>query len=220
MNPRDRIAINIAHMLKDGDVVNLGIGIPAMVMNYIPSDKHIYFHNENGSIGLAGIAKPGDTNYDPELIDASANCGYFQPGGCIMDSLTSFAFVRSGRLDVTVLGAMEVDESGNLANWMIPGKMLAGMGGAMDLVSGAKRVIVAMEHCSKNGNPKIRKKCTLPLTAEHVCSVIVTELAMITVVPNGLELTAKAADVSVNEIIAKTEAELIIPEHIKTMIEV
>lgn len=219
MNSRDRIAQNIAHMLKDGDVVNLGLGIPALVMHYIPSNKRIYFHNENGSIGIAGIAKPGDPNYDPELIDASANCGYFQPGGCIMDSLGSFAFVRSGRLDVTVLGAMEVDSEGNLANWMVPGKMLAGMGGAMDLVSGAKKVIVAMEHCSKNGQPKIRKKCTLPLTAQHVCSVIVTDLAIITVVPGGLELTAKASDVSVEEIAAKTEADLMIPEHIETMIE-
>lgn len=149
MDKRERIAKNAALLLHDGDIVNLGLGIPGLVPNYIGPDKQVFFHNENGSIGLAGIVRPGEMDYDPELIDACANCCRFQPGGSVLDSAASFAFVRSGRLDVTVLGAMEVDETGGLANWAIPGKMLAGMGGAMDLVSGAKRVIVAMEHCSK-----------------------------------------------------------------------
>lgn len=218
MGTREFIAKNAAQLLNDGDIVNLGLGIPGLVPNYIAPGKHIYFHNENGSIGLAGIATPGDANYDPELIDACANCSYFQPGGVIMDSAASFAFVRSGRLDVTVLGAMEVDEAGSLANWAIPGKMIAGMGGAMDLVSGAKKVIIAMEHCSKNGRPKIVKECTLPLTALHVCKNIVTELAIINVQPNGLVLAAVAPGVSVEEAVAKTQAHLIIPPHIDTMV--
>lgn len=219
MKPRDRIAKNVALMLRDNDIVNLGLGIPSLVTKYIPEDKHIFLHNENGSLGIAGIVQAEDPRYDPELIDASANCGFFQPGGSVMDSLTSFAFVRSGRLNVTVLGAMEVDEHGDLANWSVPGKMLAGMGGAMDLVSGAQKVIVAMEHCSKLGKPKILHQCTLPLTAKNVCSVIVTELAILAVTPQGLELTAKAPGVEIAEIVEKTEARLILPDCIAVMVD-
>lgn len=217
MDNGERIAKNAALLLHDGDIVNLGLGIPGLVPNYIGPDKQVFFHNENGSIGLAGIVRPGEMDYDPELIDACANCCRFQPGGSVLDSAASFAFVRSGRLDVTVLGAMEVDETGGLANWAIPGKMLAGMGGAMDLVSGAKRVIVAMEHCSKAGRPKIVQRCTLPLTAPHVCNSIVTELAVMEVGPDGLVLKAIAPDTSVDEVAARTQAHLIIPPHIERM---
>ena len=218
MGHREFIAKNVAQLLNEGDIVNLGLGIPGLVPNYITPGRNIYFHNENGSIGLSGTVAPGDPRYDPELIDSCARCSYFQPGGVIMDSAVSFAFVRSGRLDVTVLGAMEVDETGGLANWAVPGKMIAGMGGAMDLVSGAKRVIVAMEHCSKGGRPKIVTKCTLPLTAAHACQCIVTEMAIIYVKPNGLELIATAPGISIEEVIAKTEANLMISPNIGTMI--
>lgn len=217
-NSREIIAKNIALMLKDGDIVNLGIGIPTQVSDYLPEGVHVTLHGENGCTGLGPAPKPGD-EVDPDLFNAGGNPASLLPGAAVFDSAWSFAIIRGGHLDATVLGGMEVDEKGNLANWMVPGKLVAGMGGAMDLVAGAKKVIVAMEHASKNGDPKILKKCSLPLTGVGVVTTVVTEMCIIDVSKEGLVLKAVAPGVTVEDVQSKTEPKLIIPAKVETMAE-
>ena len=211
---RELIVKRVAKELKDGDVVNLGIGMPTLVANYIPEDMDVTFQSENGFLGLGPAPEAGCE--DEYIVNAGAQLVTIKPGGMFFDSATSFAIIRGGHVDVTVLGALQVDEEGNLANWMIPGKMVPGMGGAMDLVVGAKRVIVAMEHTAK-GAPKILKKCSLPLTASHQVNTIITEMGVIEVTAKGLELVEIAEGLTVEEVQAATEATLIVSENLKTM---
>jgi len=209
------IAKRVAQEFKDGDLINLGIGLPTLVANYFPPHKKIWLQSENGFIGMG--PKPKEDEFDPDIADAGGNPVTLVKGACCFDSATSFALIRGGHLDATVLGALQVDEEGNLANWLIPGKLVPGMGGAMDLVVGAKRVIVATEHNLKDGSPKILHKCTLPLTALHVVDLIVTELAVIDVTEDGLVLREVAPYTTIEEVIERTEANLIIPEVVKEM---
>lgn len=209
------IAKRVAQEFKDGDLINLGIGLPTLVANYFPPHKKIWLQSENGFIGMG--PKPKEDEFDPDIVDAGGNPVTLAKGACCFDSATSFALIRGGHLDATVLGALQVDEEGNLANWLIPGKLVPGMGGAMDLVVGAKRVIVATEHNLKDGSPKILHKCTLPLTALHVVDLIVTELAVIDVTEDGLVLREVAPYTTIEEVIERTEANLIIPDEVKEM---
>ncbi len=211
---RELIVKRVAQELKDGDIVNLGIGMPTMVANYIPEDMDITFQSENGFLGLGPA--PAEGEEDPLIVNAGGMPVTIRPGGMFFDSSTSFMIIRGGHVDVTVLGALQVDEEGNLANWMIPGKLVPGMGGAMDLVVGAKRVIFAMEHTAK-GAHKILKKCTLPLTAAAQVNLIVTEMGVMEVTPQGLLLTEIAEGITVEQIQEATEAKLIISENLKTM---
>ena len=212
MENRVLIAKRVAQELKDGDVVNLGIGIPTLVANYIANDKKVILHSENGFIGLG----PAGETIDPDLSNAGGQPAGIVPGGATFDSALSFVIVRGGHLDATVLGALEVDQEGNLANWMVPGKM-PGMGGAMDLVVGAKRVIVAMEHVGRGGVPKIVKKCSLPLTASQEVDLIITDLCVFQVTKQGLLLTEIAPGVTLQTVREATEAEYIISPDIKEM---
>lgn len=211
---KEVIAKRVAQELKDGDAVNLGIGLPTLVANYIPEGVEIMLQSENGFLGLGPAPAPGDE--DPELTNAGGMPVSIVPGGMYFDSAMSFAIIRGGHIQATVLGALQVDEKGNLANWMVPGKLVPGMGGAMDLVGGAKRVIVAMNHTAK-GEKKILKECNLPLTAAGKVSLIVTEMAVMEVTPEGLVLREVHPEFTVEEVVEATEATLIIPADLKAM---
>ncbi|WP_313126035.1 3-oxoacid CoA-transferase subunit B [Proteiniclasticum ruminis] len=208
------IAKRVAHELSDGDVVNLGIGLPTKVANFVSQGKTIIFQSENGFVGLG--PSPSDDSINPYITNAGGIPVTILPGGAFFDSATSFGIIRGGHVNLTVLGALQVDEKGNIANYMIPGKMVPGMGGAMDLLSGAKKVIVAMEHTAK-GSPKILKECTLPLTAMGEVDLIVTEMCVIEVTPEGLLLREMNEEFTLAEILEATEAKLLLPETILSM---
>ena len=206
------ISRRAARFLKDGDVVNLGIGMPGMVANYLPDDIEVIFQSENGIMGMSSAATEDDLN----VSNAGGKYVTVIPGAMFFDSATSFGLIRGGHVDATILGALQVDEEGSLASHIIPGKMVPGMGGAMDLVSGAENVIVITTHTDKKGGAKILKKCTLPLTAYKRVKWIITELAVIEATPEGLVLREVHEESSVEEVVSKTEATLIIPENVGT----
>lgn len=211
---KEFIAKRVARELEDGDVVNLGIGLPTLVANFVPEGVDVLFQSENGFVGLGPA--PAEGEEDKDIVNAGGQAVSILPGGMFFDSATSFGIIRGGHVDITVLGALQVDEKGNLANWMIPGKMVPGMGGAMDLVVGAKKVIIAMEHTVK-GNHKILKECNLPLTAAGQVNMIITEMGVMEVTEDGLVLKEINPEFTVDEVQAATEAELIIPEDMKEM---
>ena len=214
LDKRAMIGARIAKEFKDGDYVNLGIGLPTEAANHIPEGISVIFQSENGLLGAG--PKPPEGQEDKDMINAGGGYITCIPGASFFDSATSFAIIRGGHIDATVLGALQVDQEGNLANWLIPGKMVPGMGGAMDLVTGAKKVIVAMEHCDKYGNSKILKKCTLPLTAKGKVNLIITDMAVIEVCPEGLYLREIAEGLTIDDVVQATEAELIIHERVNT----
>jgi acetate CoA/acetoacetate CoA-transferase beta subunit len=211
---QEYIAQRVAKELHDGDVVNLGIGLPTLVANYVPHDKAVMFQSENGFVGLGPT--PSEENLDPYITNAGGKPVTIKTGGIFFDSATSFGIIRGGHVDLTVLGALQVDEKGNIANYMIPGKMVPGMGGAMDLISGARKVIVAMEHTAK-GSVKILKDCTLPLTAANEVNLIVTEMGVMEVTEKGLVLKEINPEFSIEDVQAVTEPTLIIAEDLKNM---
>lgn len=214
MDPKFVIAKRVSKELKNGQLVNLGIGIPTLVVDYIPKDVKVLFQSENGIIGMSPLTEEGLEH--PDLTNAGANYVSAIPGAACFDSALSFGIIRGGHLDLTVLGGLQVDEEGHLANWMVPGRIIPGMGGAMDLVTGAKRVIVAMTHTSK-GEPKIVKKCTLPLTSVRRVDLVVTEMAVIEPTDNGLVLREISPEVTLEEVLKATQASLIISDELKVM---
>jgi acetate CoA/acetoacetate CoA-transferase beta subunit len=214
MDVRERIARRVAKEFKDGDIVNLGIGMPTLVANYIAEGIEVIFQSENGFVGMGPIPEAG--NEDPDIVNAGGLPVSVLNGAAYFDSATSFGIIRGGHVDATVLGALQVDEVGNLANWMIPGKLVPGMGGAMDLVVGAKKVILAMEHTAK-GKPKILKECTLPLTAKKEVNLIVTELGVFEITPGGMFLREIAPDTTVEAVKAVTEADFIVSDTLTVM---
>ena len=215
MDARTLIVTRAARFFHDGDLVNLGIGMPTLGANHLPEGVNITLQSENGLIGLGPTPEEG--HVDKDMVNAGGQPVTILPGGVCFDSATSFGLIRGGHVDATVLGALEVDQEGNLANWIVPGKMVPGMGGAMDLVAGAKTVIVAMEHCTKAGASKVLKHCTLPLTASRRVKYIVTELAVLKVTEHGLELMETAPGVTPGEVQEKTEATLLIPDTVGCM---
>lgn len=215
MLSKEDIAKRISKEVKDRYYVNLGIGIPTLVANYVPKDINVEFQSENGVLGMGPFPYEGEE--DADLINAGKQTITMLPGGSFFDSATSFGMIRSKKIDLTILGAMEVSENGDIANWKIPGKMVKGMGGAMDLVASADNIIVAMMHVNKAGESKILKKCTLPLTGVNCVKRVVTELAVLDVTPKGFKLVERAPGISVEEIIKATEAELIIEGEVPEM---
>ncbi|MDV7021914.1 3-oxoacid CoA-transferase subunit B [Atlantibacter subterranea] len=214
MDAKQRIARRVAQELNDGNIVNLGIGLPTLVANYLPADVHITLQSENGFLGLGPV-----TEQHPDLVNAGGQpCGIL-PGAAIFDSAMSFALIRGGHVDACVLGGLQVDQEANLANWVVPGKMVPGMGGAMDLVTGARKVIIAMEHCAKDGSAKILRRCTMPLTAQHAVNMLVTELAVFEFIDGKMWLIETAPGVDVDTVRARTEAEFAISSGLKTMAE-
>lgn len=212
MDAKELIARRVALELKDGDVVNLGIGLPTKVANYVPDGIQVTFQSENGFLGLGAVSEPDDY-----LVNAGGQpCGMV-PGAAMFDSAFSFALIRGGHVDICVLGGLQVDEHGSLANWMVPGKMVPGMGGAMDLVVGAKKVIISLEHCAKNGDAKLLHQCTYPLTAVNKVSMIVTELAVFHFIHQQMVLSEISPAITVEELRQKTEASFIVSPELQPM---
>ena len=215
-NVREKIACRTAQFFEDGNIVNLGIGMPTQCLDFLPDGVDIWADTENGAIGLAGPPQEGD-EFPVDIVDAGGNPSMLRKGGCCFDSFTSFGYIRGGHVDITVLGAYEVDAEGSLANWMIPGKAAAGMGGAMDLVCGSRTVIVMSTHTDKKGNPKFVKHTEIPLTGYHCVDYFVSELAVIHITPEGPVLEEIARSTTVEEVLSKTGCELIVPENVGYM---